>query len=74
MATGSSPDTQGNSRWRTVSTVCIVLGIALLAIMPTVLLFFAVTAKQDPHIPGTLVIISSAGGMALIVIGAAMRS
>jgi hypothetical protein len=57
-----------------VSLVCIALGVVLLAIMPMVLLFFAVTNTQNPHIPGTLVILSSAGGMALILIGAAMRA
>ena len=56
-----------------VSTVLIVLGVVLLAIMPSVLLFFAITGTKNAHIQGTLVILSSAGGMALIGIGAALR-
>jgi hypothetical protein len=57
-----------------LSTLLIAAGILLLAIMPSALLFFAITSTKDPHIPGTLVILSSAGGMALIVIGAALRA
>ena len=57
----------------TISTVLIVSGVLLLLIMPLMLFFFAITSNKDAELPGTLVILSSAGGMALIVIGAALR-
>jgi len=53
--------------------VLIVSGVLLLLIMPLMLFFFAITSNKDAELPGTLVILSSAGGMALIVIGAALR-
>ena len=71
MATDSG---RGRSTRRTLSTVLIALGILLLAIMPTMLLIFAISGTENAHIQGTLVILSSAGGMALIAIGAALRA
>jgi len=50
-----------------------VLGAALLAIMPLVYLFLAVSGARDTNLPGTLIILTSTGGMILVVIGAALR-
>lgn len=50
-----------------------ILGAALLAIMPLIYLFLAITGAQDADIPGTIMILTSTGGMILVVIGAALR-
>jgi len=62
----------GRSTRRQLSIALIVLGALLLMIMPTILLFFSFASKSG-HLPGTLVILSSAGGMAFILVGAALR-
>jgi hypothetical protein len=49
------------------------LGALLLLAMPLILVLFALTGTRDAHIPGTLVILSASGGMALIVAGAVIR-
>lgn len=63
----------GRSARRTLSLVVIVLGALLLLSLPVVLVVLAFGQAQNVRLPGTLVIISAAGGMALLVIGAALR-
>ncbi|MBF6613193.1 MAG: hypothetical protein IVW55_08700 [Chloroflexi bacterium] len=63
----------GSSARRTLSLVVIVLGALLLLSLPVVLVVLAFGQEQNVRLPGTLVIISAAGGMALLVIGAALR-
>lgn len=58
---------------RLISLVLVVLGALLLLFMPVWLLFLAVTNTPNPHIPGTLVILTATGGMALVAIGALVR-
>ena len=70
MSTGRTPN---SSTLRMLSWLIIGAGVLLLLIMPATLLFFAVSGTQNAHIPGTLVLITSAGGMALLVIGIALR-
>jgi hypothetical protein len=65
--------TPGSSTRRTLSTLAIALGILLLLVMPATLFVFAVTHVQNAQLPGTLVILTATGGMALIVIGAVIR-
>jgi hypothetical protein len=50
-----------------------ILGAALLAVMPLVYLFLALSGSRDTNLPGTLIILTSTGGMILVVIGAALR-
>ena len=69
----ASDRTSGSSTRGILSLVAIALGILMLLVMPATLLYFAVTNTPDAHIPGTLVILTSTGGMALIIIGAALR-
>ncbi len=63
----------GRSARRVLSIVVIVLGALLLLSLPVVLVVLAFVREQNARLPGTLVIISAAGGMALVVIGAALR-
>jgi hypothetical protein len=65
--------TSGNSTRRILSWLAIALGIAMLLVMPVTLLYFAVNNTQNAEIPGTIVILTATGGMALIIIGAALR-
>ena len=70
MAALRSP--RGSMR-RMLSLAGIVLGVLLLLIMPGILFFYAVSGNKDVELRGTLVILTATGGMALIVIGAAIR-
>jgi hypothetical protein len=58
---------------RLLALVAMVVGALLLLLMPAALLYFAVTDAQDAHLPGTLVIVSATGGMALLALGALIR-
>jgi hypothetical protein len=49
------------------------VGVLLLLVMPLTLFYFSLTGAEGAHLPGTLVILTSAGGMALVLIGAALR-
>lgn len=64
----------GNSTRNMLSLALIVVGALLLLIIPVTLLYFAVASVPNPHLPGTLVILSSVGGMALIGVGALLRA
>jgi len=50
------------------------VGGILLVLVPLLLVFLAFTGAKDVHIPGTLIILSVVSGMALVVLGAAVRS
>jgi Flp pilus assembly protein protease CpaA len=50
-----------------------VAGALLLLLVPAVLLFYALSDPKNAQIPGTLVILSVVVGMALVVVGAALR-
>ncbi len=63
----------GSSTRRSVAIALMALGGLLLMIMPAILFFFSLSASKSAHLPGTLVILGSAGGMSLILIGAAIR-
>ncbi|MDQ6695782.1 MAG: hypothetical protein M3014_15460 [Chloroflexota bacterium] len=69
MANDRAP--RGSSR-RILSLAVMLLGILLLLLVPTILLVRAITQSKD-ILPGTLVILSVTGGMALIIIAAALR-
>ena len=58
----------------TLSLALIVMGGILLVLVPLLLVFLAFTGAKDVNIPGTLIIISVVSGMALVVLGAAVRS
>lgn len=62
-----------NSTRRLLALAAIVLGALLLLVMPATLFFFAVSGTKDAHLPGTLVIVSATGGMALLALGALIR-
>lgn len=49
------------------------LGVLLLVLVPLYLVFLAFAAAKDVELHGTLVILSVVGGMALVVIGSAIR-
>ena len=70
MATDRTP---GGSTRRMLAYLCMGLGALLLLVMPLTLLFFAVNSTKDPHLQGTLVILTSVGGMALLALGAVLR-
>ena len=70
MAGNGAP--RGSTR-RLLSLVAIVVGVLLLLVMPAILFGYAVSGTKDVELPGTLVILTSTGGIALIVIGAALR-
>ena len=63
---------RGSTR-RLLSLIAMVLGALLLLVMPAILFGYAVSGNKDVELPGTLVILTSTGGIALIVIGAALR-
>lgn len=56
-----------------LSLIVMAVGALLLLLVPVILLALAITQAKDVHIPGTLVILTVAGGMALVVIGAALH-
>ena len=66
-------DTSGRSSRRMASNIAMLVGALLLMVMPAVLFFYSIGGTTQAHLPGTLVILSSVGGMALVVIGAALR-
>ncbi len=68
MANDRAP--RGSSR-RVLSRAVMLLGILLLLLVPSILLLRAFTQSKD-LLPGTLVILSVTGGMALVIIGAAL--
>ena len=70
MAAHRAPD--GSTR-RMLSLISMVVGTLLLLVMPAILFGYAVSGNRDVELPGTLVILTSTGGIALIVIGAALR-
>ena len=49
------------------------LGAILLLLVPTMLVVLAFTRATDVRLSGTVVILSAVGGMALVVVGAALR-
>lgn len=63
----------GSSR-NTLSLALIVAGALLLVLVPLLLVFLAITGARDVDLPGTLVILSVVGGMALVIFGAAVRA
>ena len=70
MAAHRAPD--GSTR-RMLSLISMVVGTLLLLVMLAILFGYAVSGNRDVELPGTLVILTSTGGIALIVIGAALR-
>ena len=70
MATKRTP--RGSTR-RTLSNIIMALGALVMMVMPAILFVASLSADKAVDLPGTLVLISSAGGMALIVIGAMLR-
>jgi hypothetical protein len=70
LATGRS---RRSSTRRMLSLAAFVAGALLLLLVPVTLLVLAFAHAHDTQLPGTLVILSAAGGMAFIVIGAALR-
>jgi hypothetical protein len=70
MATQRAP--RGSTR-RLLSLIAMVVGALLLLVMPAILFGYAVSGNRDVELPGTLVILTSTLGIALIVIGAALR-
>jgi len=65
--------TPGSSMRRTLSLVSIVVGALLLLIMPSILFYYAVTGNNDVELPGTLVILTTTGGMTLVILGFVLR-
>ena len=63
----------GSTR-NTLSLALMVVGAALLALVPLLLVFLALSGAQNVDLPGTLVILSVVGGMALVVLGEAIRA
>lgn len=63
----------GSSTRRTLSLIAVVVGILLLLVMPMILLGYAVSGNKDVELPGTLVILTTTGGMTLIAMGFALR-
>jgi hypothetical protein len=63
----------GGSTRRTLSLIAMVVGALLLLVMPAILFAYALSGNKDVELPGTLVILTSTGGIALIIVGAALR-
>ena len=63
----------GSSR-NTLSLALIVAGGILLVLVPVIMVVLAFAGAKDVHIPGTLIILSVVSGMALVVLGAAVRA
>ncbi len=62
----------GSTR-RLLSLIFMALGAILLLLVPTMLVVLAFAQTRDVDLSGTVVILSAVGGMALVVIGAALR-
>jgi hypothetical protein len=56
-----------------LSLIVIVVGAILLLIVPVFLFVLALGGTKTFHLPGTVLILSVVSGMALVVIGAALR-
>jgi hypothetical protein len=56
-----------------ISLIFITVGILLLLLVPAYLVFQAFAGVANTELPGTVVILSVVSGMALVVIGAAIR-
>jgi hypothetical protein len=63
----------GSTR-NTVSLALMVAGGLLLVLVPLLLVFLALSGARNVDLPGTLVILSVVGGMALVVLGEAIRA
>ena len=61
-----------SSTRRLISLVAIVLGALLLLMMPLVYFFLALGSGSKVDLPGTFLILTATGGMALLAIGAAL--
>lgn len=66
------PDNSASNN--TLSLALIAAGCILLALVPLLLVFLAISGATNVDLPGTLVILSVVGGMALVVLGAAVRA
>lgn len=67
------PTPSGSSR-NTLSLVLILAGALLLVLVPLLFVFLSFAGDRNVHVPGTLIILSVVSGMALVVLGAAVRS
>lgn len=63
----------GSTR-NTLSLALMIVGGLLLLLVPLLLVFLAMSGAKNVELPGTLVILSVVGGMALEVCGAALRA
>ncbi|MGA7732239.1 MAG: hypothetical protein WCD37_13330 [Chloroflexia bacterium] len=70
----TSRRTPSGSTRNTLSLALMVAGGLLLVLVPLLLVFLAVSGAQNVDLPGTLVILSVVGGMALVVLGEAIRA
>jgi hypothetical protein len=70
----TSRRTPSGSTRNTLSLALMVAGGLLLLLVPLLLVFLAVSGAQNVDLPGTLVILSVVGGMALVVLGEAIRA
>jgi hypothetical protein len=61
-----------NSGRNTLSLIVIAAGALLLLLVPLLLLGLALSQTKDFQLPGIMVILSAAGGMILVVVGAAL--
>jgi hypothetical protein len=62
-----------NSNRNTLGLAVMVAGALILSVVPLLLLVLALGGTETFQLPGTLVILSAAGGMALVLIGAVLR-
>ena len=62
-----------NSGRNTLSLLVMAAGALLLLLVPLLLLVMALAQTKDFQLPGTLVILSAAGGMILVLVGAVLR-
>jgi hypothetical protein len=62
-----------NSSRKAISLGIIIAGILLLAAVPLTLVVLSFAGTRTLDLPGTAVILSAVGGMALVVIGASIR-
>ena len=72
MTANRAPRGSSSTR-RMLSLIVMVAGALLLLVMPAILFGYAASGNKDVELPGTLVILTATGGIALIVIGAALR-
>lgn len=70
MSSGRTPRSAGR---RSLSLAVIAAGVLLLLTTPAWFLLYALSGSERADIPGTFVIVTAAGGMALVIIGAAIR-